>query len=110
MKLLGSIKKKKKNVNPDKNGENVPKLEIADVILMHCNIVNSNYWQALKYLFTFVTDKQFEKLITIAPQRLTMLKTINAEFSFIEIWFIDQNNRTLEIEDNVNIILIIRTG
>ena len=39
-----------------------------------------------------------------------MLKTINAEFSFIEIWFIDQNNRTLEIEDNVNIILIIRTG
>ena len=77
---------------------------------MHCNIVNSNYWQALKYLFTFVPDKQFEKLITIAPQRLTMLKTINAEFSFIEIWFIDQNNRTLEIEDNVNVILIIRTG
>ena len=77
---------------------------------MHCNIVNSNYWQAPKYLFTFVPDKQFGKLITIAPQRLTMLKTINAEFSFIEIWFIDQNNRTLEIEDNVNIILIIRTG
>ena len=36
-----------------------------------------------------------------------MLKTTNAEFSFIEIWFTDQNNRPLEIEDNVNIALII---
>ena len=36
-----------------------------------------------------------------------MLKTVNAEFSFIEIWFTDQNNRPLEIEDNVNITLII---
>ena len=36
-----------------------------------------------------------------------MLKTTNAEFLFIEIWFIDQNNRPLEIEDNVNIVLII---
>ena len=39
-----------------------------------------------------------------------MLKTTNAEFSFIEVWLIDQNNRPLEIEDNVNITLIIRTG
>ena len=39
-----------------------------------------------------------------------MLKTTNAEFSFIEVWLIDQNNRPLEIEDNVNITLIITTG
>ena len=40
----------------------------------------------------------------------TMLKTTNAEFSFTEIWFTDQNNGPLEIEGNVNITLIIRTG
>ena len=52
-------------------------------------------------------DKKFSQLITITPHSLTMLKTTNAEFSFIEIWFTDQNNRPLEIEGNVNITLII---
>ena len=52
-------------------------------------------------------DEKFSQLITITPHSLTMLKTTNAEFSFIEIWFTDQNNRPLEIEGNVNITLII---
>ena len=58
-------------------------------------------------LFTFVLNKQFGQLITITPHSPIMLKTFNSEFSFIEIWFTDQNNRPLEIEDNVNITLII---
>ena len=58
-------------------------------------------------LFTFVPNKKFAQLITITPHSLTTLKTTNAEFSFIEIWFTDQNNRPLEINDNVNITLII---
>ena len=76
---------------------------------MYCNLVNNNYQQASKVLFTFVPNKQFRKLITIASHSPTMLKTTNVEFSFIEIWFTDQNNRPLEIEDNVNITLIIGT-
>ena len=75
--------------------------------LVHCNLVNKNYQQASKILLTFVLNKQFGQLITITPHSLTMLKTTNAEFSFIEIWFTDENNRPLEIEDNVNITLII---
>ena len=51
--------------------------------------------------------KQFGQLITITPHSPTMLKITNTKFSFIEIWFTDQNNRPLEIEDNVNITLII---
>ena len=39
-----------------------------------------------------------------------MLKTTNAEFLFIEVWFTDQNNRPLEIENNINLTLIIGTG
>ena len=65
------------------------KLETVEVVLVHCHLVNNNYQQASKVLFTFVTNKQFGQLITFTPQSLTMLKTTNAEFSFIEIWFTD---------------------
>ena len=85
----------------------MPKLETVEVILVHCNLINNNYQQASKVLFTFVPNKQFGQLVTITPHSLTMLKTTNTEFSFIKIWFTDQNNRSLEIEDNVNVTLII---
>ena len=57
-----------------------------------------------------MSDQQFGQLITVAPHPLTMLKTTNAGFQFIEVWFTDQNNGPLEIEDNVNITVIIGTG
>ena len=104
MKLLGSTKK---DVDKDKDGEDVPKLESVEVVLVHCNLVNNNYQQASKVLFTFVPNKQFGQLINIAPHSLTMLSTTNTEFSFIEVWFTDQNSEPLESEDNVNLTLII---
>ena len=63
----------------------VPKLETFEVVLVHCNLVNNNYQQASKVLFTSVPNKQFGQLITITPHSPTMLKKTNAEFSFIEI-------------------------
>ena len=107
IKLLESTEKV---IDEDKNGENVPKLEIVDVILIHCNVVNNSYQEASKVLFKFLPDKQFGKLITIAPHLLTMLKTTNAEFQSIKVWFTVQNNRPRKIEDNVNLTLIIGTG
>ena len=104
MQLLGSLKK---ILLKTRNGEIEPILETVEVVLVHCNLVSNNYQQASKVLFTFVPNKQFGQLIAITPHSLIMLKTTNAEFSFIEIWFTDQNNRPLEIEDNVNITLII---
>ena len=97
------------DIDQNKDGEFVPKLETVEVILVHRNLVNNNYQQASKVLFTFVLNKQFGQLITITPHLPTMLKTTNAEFSFIEIFLTDQNNRPLETEDNVNIKLIIGT-
>ena len=85
----------------------MPKLETVEVVLVHCNLVNHNYQQVSKVLFTFVPNKQFGQLITNVPNSPTMLETTNPEFLFIEIWFTDQNNKPLEIEDNVNITLII---
>ena len=84
MQLLGSSKKV---IDKSKDGEIVPRLETVEVILVHCNLVNNNYQQASKVLFTFVPDKKFGPLITITPHSATMLKTTNAEFSFIKIWF-----------------------
>ena len=86
MQLLGSSKK---DTDQNKNGEIVPRLETAQVVLVHGNLVNNNYQQASKVLFTFVPNKQLGQLITITPRSLTMLKTTNAEFSFIEIQFTD---------------------
>ena len=105
MKLLGSTKK---DVDSDKNSENVPKLESVEVVLVHCNLVNNSYQQASKVLFTFVPNKQFGQLITISPHSSIMLKTTSAEFQSIELYFTDQNSRPFEIEDSVNITLIIR--
>ena len=77
---------------------------------MHYNLVNKNYQRTSKVLFLFVPDKQFDHLITISIGSLTMLETSNAEFQSIEVWFIDTNNKTLEIEDKANISLVIGTG
>ena len=107
MQLLG---RSKKVIDKKKDGETVPKLETVEVVLVHCNLVNNSYQQASKVLFTFAPNKQFGQLITITPHSPTMLKTTNAEISFIEIWFADQNNRPLEVENNVNITLIIGTN
>ena len=88
----------------------MPKLECIVVVFVQCKLGNDNYQQVSKLLFTFVCNKQLGQLITVTPYSPTILKTTNAEFQSIEVWFTDQNNRPLEIEDNVNITLITGTG
>ena len=104
MKLLGSTKK---DADQDKDGKNVPKLESVEVVLVHCNLVNNNYEQASKVLLTFAPNKKFGQLINISLHSLTMLNTTNTVFLFTEVWFNEENNKQLEIEDNVNLTLII---
>ena len=84
VKLLGSTKK---DVDKNKDWEDVPKLESVEVVLVHCNLVNNSYQQASKVLFTFVPNKQFGQLITFSSHSLTMLKTTSAEFQSTELWF-----------------------
>ena len=80
MKLLGSTKK---DVDQDKDGEDVPKLESVEVVLVHCDLVNKNYQQTSNVLFTFVPNKQCGQLINIAPHSLTILGTTNTEFAVL---------------------------
>ena len=77
MKLLGSTKK---DVDKDKNSENVPKLESVEVVLVHCNLVKNDYQHTSKVLFSFVPNKQFGQSINISPHSLTMMNTVNTEF------------------------------
>ena len=76
MKLLGSTRK---DVDQDKDEEDVPKLESVEVVLVNCHLVNNSYQQASKVLFTCVPNIEFGQLITIAYHSLTMLNTTNTE-------------------------------
>ena len=104
VKLLGSTKI---NITKDKNVENAPHLEITELVLVHCNIVNNEYQQDLRVLYTFVPNKLFGQLLDISPKNSIFLKTFNSEFSCIEVWFTDQNSKPLEVEDKINITLVI---
>ena len=104
MKLLGSTKSK---IRKDKNGENVPYLEIIEVVLVHCNIVNNNYQQNSRVLYTFVPNKLFGQLSYVSHRNFIFLKTFHSEFSYIEVWFTNQNSKPLEVEVKMNIRLVI---
>ena len=105
IKLLGSTEE---DVDQDNNGENVPKLEIVEAVLVYCNLVKNDYQHTSKVVFTFVPNKEFGQLLNVSPHTFTMMNTVNTEFSSVEVWFTDQASKALEIEDNVNLTLIIR--
>ena len=105
MKLLGSIKKK---ITKDKNGENVSHLEITEVALIHCNIVNNYYQHDSRVLYTFVLNKSFGGLLEISATNRIFLKTFNSDYDEIKVWFTDQNSQPLETEDRINLIIVIK--
>ena len=104
MKLLGSTKGKKTTAE---NAENVPCLEINEAVLIHCNVVDISYLQNSRVLYTFVPNKLLGQLLDISPKHFVFLKIFDSEFSYIEVWFTDENPRLLEMEDKINITLFI---
>ena len=73
MKLLGTTENK---ITKDKNGENVPHLEITEVVLACCSIVNNDYQQNSRVLYTFIQNKPFGSLLEISPTNQIFLKNI----------------------------------
>ena len=82
---------------------NVPNLEVVEVVLVHCNLVDNDYQQNSRILFTFVPNKTFGSLLEISPANHVFLKTFNSEFREIKVWFTVQKSRPLEVEDKINI-------
>ena len=105
MKLLGSTKNK---ITKDKNGENVPHLEITEVVLVHCNMVNNDFQHGSRVLYTFVPNKSFGSFLDISPSNHIFLKTFNSEYDETVVWFTDQNSKPLEIENRINLTLVIK--
>ena len=105
MKLLGSSKNK---IAKDENSENVPHLGITEVVLVHCNMVNNDYQQDSRVLYTFVPNKSFCSLLDISPSNHVFLKTFNSEYDEIVVWLTDQNSKPLEIEDRINLTMVIK--
>ena len=104
MKLFESTRSK---ITKDKHAENVPHLELNDVVLVHCNTVNNDSQQESIVFYTFVPNKSFGQLLDVSPKNFIFLKIFDSEFSYIEVWFPDQNYKPLEIEDKINITLVI---
>ena len=105
MKLLGSTESK---ISKDKNGKNTSHLEIVELVLIHCNLVNNNYQQNSRILYTFVPNKPFGSLLEISPPNHVFLKPFNSEFQEIKVWFTDQSSKPLEVEDKINLTLIVK--
>ena len=81
-------------------------LEINEVVLLHCNFFNHDYQQDSRVLYTFVPNKSFGKLLDISPKNVIFFKTFIPKSSYIEVWFTDQNSKTLQIEDKTKITLV----
>ena len=77
-KTMKLFRKTKNKITMDKNGENVPHLEITEVVLVHCNIFNSDYQQDSRVLYTFVSNKSFGQLLDISPNNFIFLKTFDS--------------------------------
>ena len=105
MKLLGSAENK---ITKDKNGENVPRLEVLELVLVHCNLINNDYQQDSRILYAFVPNKTFGSLLEVSPTNHVFLKTFNSEFQDIKICFTDPTSAILELEDKINVTLIIK--
>ena len=107
MKLLGSHESK---ITKNKNGQNVPHLEIVELLLnvIHCNLVDNNYQQNSRIIYTFVPNKPFGSLLEISLPNHIFLKIFNSEFQEIKVWFTDQNSKPLEVEDKISLTLIIK--
>ena len=105
MKLLGSTKNK---ITKDKNSENEPHIVITEVVLIRCNIVNNDYQQDSRVLFTFVPNKPSGNLLEISQANQIFLKTFNSEYDKMKVLFTDQNSKPLDIEDRIKLTMVIK--
>ena len=86
----------------------MPHLEITEVVLAHCNIVNNDYQQDSRVLYTFVPNKPLGSLLEISPTNHIFLKTFNSVYNEIKVWFTDQNSQLLEIGNRINLTMVVK--
>ena len=86
----------------------VPSLQVVEVVLVQCHLVDNQHQQKFEVLYTFAPNKSYAYyLLNVEPSNLMFLKAYNIEFDEIIVTFTDQNGRPLEIEDEVNLTLLV---
>ena len=86
--------------------EKIQSLKVLEKVLVQSNLVDNQYQQKLKVIYTFTPNKSYVNLLNVEPSN--EVKPHNAEFDEIIITFADQNDRPLEIEEKVNLTLLIK--
>ena len=86
----------------------MPHFEITEVVLVYFIIVNNDYQQDSRALYTFVPNKPSGSLLKVSPKNHIFLKSFNSGFQAIQVWFTDHNRQPLEIEDRINLSLVIK--
>ena len=101
------FRRRKKLIDKTNNREKVPNLEVVEVVLVQCNLVDNQHQQNSEGLYTFMPNKSYAYLLNVEPSNLMFLKTYNTDFDEIIVTLADQNGRPLEMEDKVNLTLLI---
>ena len=104
MELFGSTKHL---IDKTKNGKIVPNLEVVEVVLIQCNLVENQYQQKSEVLYTVTLNKSYAYLLIVEPSNLVTLKTHKTKFDKIAVTLTDQNDRPIEIVGKVNMTLLI---
>ena len=97
----------KKTIRKTKNKENLPSLEVVEVVLVHSNLVDNEYQQKSEVLYNCMPNESYTYLLNVEPSNLVFLKAYNTEFDEIIITFLYQNGRLLKTEDKVNFTLFV---
>ena len=98
----------KRNITKDKKSGNVPHLEITEVLLVHCYIVNNYYQQDSRVLYLFNCNELIGWLLDLSPKKFIVIKTFYSKLSCTEVLFTDQNSEPLQMQDKININLFIK--
>ena len=77
------------------------------MVLIHCNIVNNSYQQNSRVLYAFVPNTSFGNFLDISPENVIFPKAFDSKFSYVGVWFTDQNSNPLEIDYKINVTLVI---
>ena len=101
------VAQKKKKNRQTKNGENVPSFKVVELVLFQCNLIGNQYQRKSEVAYIFLPNKSYSYLLNVEPKNLVFLKTYNTEFDNMTTTFTDQNVRTLQVEDKVNLTLFI---
>ena len=103
MKLFASTKKL---IDKTKNRENIPSIEVVEIVLVQCTEADNQYQQKSEVLYTFILNRSYAYLLHAEPSNLLFLKTFNWGFDDMTITFTNQNGRPSEIEDNVHLTML----